>query len=45
MNPWDKEDCTEALAKAVSMSADEARGRMRQFGSQGRAADEVSLIS
>ena len=34
VNPWDKEDCAEALAQAVSMSADEAHGRMRQLGAK-----------
>ena len=32
VNPWDKEECAEALAHAVSIDAGEAYERMRKLG-------------
>ncbi|KAK3701348.1 Trehalose-6-P synthase/phosphatase complex synthase subunit [Vermiconidia calcicola] len=32
VNPWDQEECAEALAHAVSIDADEAHERMRKLG-------------
>ena len=32
VNPWDSQECSEALAQALSMSASEAAKRMRKLG-------------
>lgn len=32
VNPWDKEDCADALEHALSMSAKEAATRMKKLG-------------